>query len=67
MRLMKHKNYNSEFPEQFNWYIADSHLASKIAEEMKRLILSDLETEERNLVPGLRKALNVFARNLTVD
>ena len=67
MRLIEHPMYRSEFPEKFNWNKLDSYSMTKIANEIKRLILRDLETEERSLVPGLRKTLNVIARTVSIE
>ena len=64
---MEHPMYRSEFPERFNWNKLDKYSVSRITNEIKRLILRDLETEERNLVPGLRKSLNVIARIMKVE
>lgn len=53
--------YNANYPERYNWDLLDSHKLSKIAEEISAKIDEDLKTEDRNLVPGLRTALNIIA------
>ena len=62
MKAIKHKNFNSEFPENFDWMNnIDSMKICSIAIRISNTIENDLKTTERNLMPGLRKSLNIIA------
>lgn len=52
-----HKDFNSQFPETFNWGAVDSIKLSGLADTLSGLCKNDLKTSDKNLVPGLRKAL----------
>jgi len=66
MLVWQDKKYNGNFPETYDWNKIDSRQALKMASEIKRWIQHDLESNERNLVPGLRKALNIIAESYTL-
>jgi hypothetical protein len=53
--------YNSEFPELFKWHMIDSLKLTSVSIKISDLIKEDLKTIDRNLIPGLRTALNVIA------
>lgn len=54
-------DFNKEFPESFDWNLIDSLKITPIAVDITKKIEDDLMTKERNLVPGLRKALIIIA------
>ena len=52
-----------EFPERHDWRMVDSITISEIGEKISDCISADL-LGERNFVPGLRMALNIFLEYL---
>ena len=60
MKVKDHKDYNPEFPENFPWGWLDSQRLSCIASVYVNYIQNNLKSD-RNLVPGLRLALQVIA------
>lgn len=63
MKVIEHKNFNSEFPESFNWETVDSIKISAAAIEIKSEIdFSFKNNDARIFVPGLRRALNILAK-----
>lgn len=61
MKIFQHKDYNQEFPELFNWGLVDSPTIWRIAEIIIERIKEDMDTDNRNEVPGLRVALRAIA------
>ena len=57
-RVKENANYNSQFPELFNWGLLDSISLSKIGTSIALRISDDLKTSERYYVGGLRLALH---------
>lgn len=63
MKAIEYRAYDREFPENFTWGHLDSPTLSKLAYTISNHIIHDLRKppDERNLTPGLRKALNLIA------
>ena len=66
MLIYQDKEYNSKFPETYNWNKIDSIKLCKLALNYKGWIQHDLKNIDRNLVPGLRKALNIIAERAEI-
>jgi len=62
MKVYQDSKYNADFPENYTWNKIDSIKLSKIAVDLKGWLQHDLGSASRNLVPGLRKALDVIAQ-----
>ena len=60
MKVKNHCHYNPEFPEAFTWGWLDSISLGNVASDVVNQINHDLR-RDRNLVPGLRAALNIIA------
>ena len=60
MKVKDHCHYNPEFPEAFTWGWVDSISLCNLASVIVNQINHDLR-RDRNLVPGLRAALNTIA------
>lgn len=63
MKAIDHSTYNVTTPETFNWNKVDSYKLGSSAVLIKDAIQDDFETKERLLVPGLRAALNIIAKD----
>lgn len=59
MKANKHPDYNSQFPELFNWSLLDSRYLSELASDLALQVKRELsfDTDSRINVPGLRFAL----------
>ena len=66
MKVIEHAEFKSEYPEQYTWGRIDSITYSNLGNTLSNWILYDLKTIDRNLVPGLRKALNLIAERAEV-
>ena len=60
MKVKDHCHYNPEFPETFTWEWVDSISLGNVASGIVNQINHDVR-RDRNLVPGLRVALNTIA------
>ena len=61
MKASESKEFNAEFPENFNWRLVDSISLGYLAIDICIKIQDDLQTNMRGLVPGLRAALVLIA------
>ena len=61
MRVINDPKYSKVFPETYCWNMIDSMKYSYLADIICGEIRYDIATDERLLVPGLRKALNLLA------
>jgi len=61
MTVKECANYNPMFPEKFPWGSIESISLTNVAFQIVNHIEHDLRSKERNLVPGLRVALNQIA------
>ena len=61
MKVKKCRDFDPNYPEVFPWGHLDSITVSNIASDIRNSIDHDLRTSHRNLVPGLRVALNIIA------
>lgn len=57
MLIKDDSEFNKEFPEKYNWSLADSLKLSELAERVAYTIIKDLQTKNRLFVPGLRVTL----------
>ena len=64
--VKKVPNFDPAFPENFAWDRLDSKMFCAITLDIKLRIKNDLETKDRNLVPGLREALRIII-NYVID
>ena len=53
--------FDSEFPEMYRYEKLDSIKLSRLYSNIILLIYDNLQSEDRNLVPGLRMALKEIA------
>lgn len=60
-KLIHSPQFNPQFPETYTFELLDSHSLSTLGVELANAVKSDLATKERNLVAGLRVALNRIA------
>ncbi len=49
-----------DFPETINWNEVQNITGSEVGEILSRNVMIDLMTKDRNLVPGLRAAINIL-------
>ena len=63
IKIINDPKFNPSYPEDYAWGKIDSLKFSNFGYALSNLIYQDLKTKNRNLVPGLRKALNVMAEN----
>ena len=64
MKALHHHEFNTEFPEEFNWNLLDSIKMTELALEIVAHIKFDIEiAKERTLVPGMRRILLMIAGN----
>ncbi len=56
--------YDDRFPELYPWGQIDSRIFSELCPNIAREIAVDFKTKDRNLVPGLRLALNMIHNHL---
>lgn len=61
MLIKEHQKYNAQFPENFEWELIDSYALSELAPLLVDQINKSFHSANRNLVPGLRQALNTIA------
>ena len=61
MKADRHPDYRPEFPESFNWSKLDSIKLCDLALELANETKICLRDNRRDLVPGLRFALNRIA------
>jgi len=61
MLLIERSDFDTEFPEEFNWSRQTSTKIESAARIIVEAIRQDFKTESRHLVPGLRTALNAMA------
>ena len=61
MRVIDCSNFNSEFPESYNWELIDSPRLILVARELVSYIAATPPTGDRGNVPGLRAALRAIA------
>lgn len=69
MKAIESKTYDRAFPENFNWSHLDSPTFSDMALTISNHIIHELHNKlpaDRNLTPGLRKALNLIAEVATI-
>ena len=68
MKVIEHTEFNKNYPENYTWGRIDSskysNLANIISNHIKHELRKDIE--ERNNVPGLRKALCLIAEKATI-
>lgn len=64
MKACEHPEFNSEFPEQFNWGYLDSPTLSELAAKFASRINQEMLflAHQRHATPGLRLALNEIAK-----
>ena len=67
MMLFELESFDERYPETFpEWKNLDSYVLSAISVEIVKQINIDIETEERYLVPGLRRALNLISQEVVI-
>jgi hypothetical protein len=57
MKLKDCQTFNREFPEKFTWGYLNSIALSSLGSSLSCIIDNDIKSSDRNLVPGLRRAL----------
>ncbi len=58
--------FDYECPETFNWGAINENRFRSVAKRIVNIIEWDLNSEDRNFVPGLREALRVIALKSTI-
>ena len=66
MKVSEHAQFRPEFPEAYTWGRIDSIKFCNVATTISNYINHDLRSVDRNLVPGLRQALNIIADHAEV-
>ena len=61
MKVKECSNFKKDFPELFDWGTIDSIQLENVATTIVNWIAHDIRSEKRNLVPGLRVALNIIS------
>ncbi len=59
MKILKDPDFEKvmHHPEHYNWENLDSYMLNELSDLIVYRIMNDLETKDRNLVPGLRAGL----------
>jgi len=66
MKVSEHSEFNPEYPEKYTWGRIDKITYSNLGSLLSNWIEHDIKTIDRNLVPGLRKALNLIAEKADI-
>ena len=64
--MIKFKDYNEAYPEEYEWVYIDSILLSELGCQISEEIKTDIKTDGRTNTPGLRRALRIIARRANV-
>ena len=62
MKVAEDTNFNEQYPEHYPWGKIDSYLMCNTTNDIINHLNHDMKTVNRNLVPGLRKALCIIAQ-----
>lgn len=62
--VLKHPDFDPQFPEEFNWELVDTHSLALVGSELAHKVQNDLSLppDERFRIPGMRIALNEIAK-----